>query len=148
MANLLRSAPGRGDTLRHHILVVDDDESVLRSICRVLRREFEVSGTSKPTEAVALCESTRFDAVVTDLEMPELDGLHLIARIRAAIPGGAIPIVVFTGTSVIAVKGADRVLHKPGDVTQLLSAVKGVIADANASPAEPGPVRRRLPSVG
>ena len=65
------------------ILLVDDNRDGLL-VRKLLLEEagFEVRAASSPGEALALFRSTRFDVVVTDYRMPEMNGAELIARLR------------------------------------------------------------------
>jgi DNA-binding NtrC family response regulator len=117
---------------RRHVLLVDDDHTILRSLARTLRRDFEVTTTSDPRRVFALCEETRFDALVTDLEMPHLRGEQLISRLHDVFPDRPFPIIVITGTLVNEVEGASVVLHKPDDVENVVAAVTTAIAAHSA----------------
>jgi HD-like signal output (HDOD) protein len=106
-------------TLR--VLFVDDEPNVLRSLARMIRIQrlpwepgFAPSGEAALTEL----EGDKFDAVVTDLTMPEMDGITLLARVRARWP--QISRVVLSGQCTIAqsLRAADvahQFLAKPCD---------------------------------
>lgn len=64
------------------ILVVDDDEAVLRSLVDILKDHFETTGTKSPLEALSLLRNTPYEIMLADLMMGELYGLDLI---KAAI---------------------------------------------------------------
>lgn len=120
---------------RPHALLVDDDPGVLRSVSRVLSRSLEVTCAGDSRRVVALCEKTAFDVVVTDLEMPFVDGAELIARLRASPRFERLPIIVLTGTFVTRVPGANLVLHKPEDLPNIVATVLEVIAEASTRQA-------------
>ena len=63
---------------RRRILVVDDDEMTLRLVTGLFEGAHSVVSTGNVTEALAHVETGRFDLVITDLEMPGLDGTDLI----------------------------------------------------------------------
>lgn len=72
---------------RGRVLIVDDEPSVLDSYARALQDAgFEVAQASNGLEALERTEKDRFDAVLTDLSMPKIDGLALLSRIRARFP--------------------------------------------------------------
>lgn len=85
--------------------------------------------------ALEACLREPLDVLVTDYEMPGLNGAELISRIRAQL-GGDLPIIVLTGTSFTEVPGADVVIHKPAEIddivatiaTAIHSKVRGVVA--------------------
>jgi CheY-like chemotaxis protein len=70
------------------VLVVDDEETVLRAARRVLeRRGFRVSTASLPTAALArLAAAEELDLLLTDVSMPDLSGPELAARARVLRP--------------------------------------------------------------
>jgi NADH-quinone oxidoreductase subunit E/NADP-reducing hydrogenase subunit HndA len=64
-------------------MVVDDDPVVLRSCERILGPAgYEVRSLSSPREALAVVKSEPFDLVITDMKMPEMDGLEFIRQVR------------------------------------------------------------------
>jgi NADP-reducing hydrogenase subunit HndA len=78
------------------ILVVDDESIVIKSAERVLRSEgYDVEGVLSGREAMLKLEQDNYDLVLTDLKMPEVDGITLIRWLRNVKP--SIRIVVITG---------------------------------------------------
>jgi antitoxin Phd len=78
----------RGTTTHHmskgHVLIVDDEPSVLTSYARSLADAgFEVAEASDGLQALGRMEKEHFDAVLTDVSMPGMDGLALLSRMRA-----------------------------------------------------------------
>lgn len=110
-----------GDAMR--VLVVDDDWAALEPLLRLLQLDdVQAVGFRGGAEAVDALERERFDAVVTDMEMPFVDGAQVVRAARRT-QGDAIPIVVVSGrarpSDVIAC-GANVLLVKPVDYDQLL----------------------------
>jgi two-component system chemotaxis sensor kinase CheA len=81
------------------ILLVDDSVTTLQLERTLLENAgFEVKTASDGEQALTILESDeRFDALVTDIEMPRLDGLSLAARVRRRAATSALPIVLVTG---------------------------------------------------
>ena len=70
------------------MLVVDDQEPVLRLACALLRRAgFDVLSAGSADEAIAATERERVDLVLSDLVMPERDGYDLVDELRSRVPG-------------------------------------------------------------
>ncbi len=70
------------------LLVVDDEPDVVDALRRALRdSRYEVLGCTRPLEALELLGRRRVDLVISDLDMPEMHGLELLRRVRAAHPG-------------------------------------------------------------
>jgi len=66
------------------VLVVDDEENILRSLKRLFKGEpFATVVTTDPVEALGLMRRAPVTVLVSDLRMPELDGDHLIAQAKA-----------------------------------------------------------------
>jgi len=67
------------------ILIVDDEENVCLLFKRILDKEgYEVECAASGEDALAKLEHRPFDLVITDLKMPGMDGLELLARGKAA----------------------------------------------------------------
>mgnify|MGYP001454594609 CR=1 FL=1 len=82
------------------ILLVDDEDGMRRLLSRVLTREgYETSAVGSGAEALRLVASERFDLVVTDIKMPEMDGLQLLAELKEYEP--SLPIIVITAYGTI-----------------------------------------------
>lgn len=102
-----------------HALLVDDDLPLLRACARVLARAgFEVTATTTGGEAVALVrKGPPFDVILSDISMPDLDGVALLREVRRLDPDARV--VLMTGgptveTAMQAVElGALRYLPKP-----------------------------------
>lgn len=79
------------------ILVVDDDPVVLRMLAYVLVDEgHDPRRASNGIVALQLLERESFDLVVSDVRMPELDGLGLLARIRGNERLAELPVILLT----------------------------------------------------
>ena len=131
------------------VLVIDDEEVMLESCRRILERR----GCVVDTEADALRGRERavhgkYDLVLLDVRMPQLDGLDLLAELRRQRPD--VDVVIITGYSSIdsavrAVKlGAVDYLPKPFTPEELRARVDAALASRAARSAEP----RAAPSHG
>jgi PAS domain S-box-containing protein len=99
-----------------------DDESTLLDLCKTyLERlgEFAVTIVPSAPEAIRILELARFDAIISDYQMPEMDGIEFLKVIRAR--GNKIPFIIFTGKGREEVviealnSGADFYLQKGGE---------------------------------
>ena len=132
--------------LHHHtIYIVDDDDAVRDSLRALLEScDFQVQDFGSATEFLARKNDTRGDCLLLDLHMPQVDGLSLLAKMRAE--GLQLPTIVITGRSDPALKqralqsGAFALFDKPVAEDALLKAVDLAIA-SNAGPAGPPEAR-------
>jgi two-component system response regulator MprA len=114
------------------ILVVDDDLAVCRSIDRALRLEgYEVVTVATGHEALDAVALNSPDALVLDLQLPDLDGLQVCQRIREA--GNDTPILMLTARHGIDDRvqgldaGADDYLVKPFALEELLARLRALL---------------------
>jgi CheY-like chemotaxis protein len=107
------------------ILVVDDDSSIREFLCEYFASLGHIV-CQAPSALIALdlvSGGQKFDLLLTDLQMPGLDGAGLITALRQT--GCLQPMYVLTGwVQMTAVPGADGVLHKPFHLDQLQSLVE------------------------
>jgi len=111
------------------ILLAEDDAVLRKLYCHVLDLHgYEVAGAADGFEALILVEEIRFDLLVIDVMMPNMDGLDLCRRMREAL-GDDIPIVFLTALDDAdtlrrcAIAGGDDYLVKEGSPDGLINRV-------------------------
>ncbi len=114
------------------ILVVDDDPAVSGSLDRALRLEgYEVETASDGTEALRSLAVASPDAVVLDLQLPDVDGLEVCRRLRAV--GDDTPVLMLTARDAVNDRvagldaGADDYLVKPFALAELLARLRALL---------------------
>ena len=116
------------------ILVVDDEDIVRTSCIRTLSPEgYEVKLAKNGVEGLKMASEERFDLVLTDLKMPDMDGIEVLRIIKEKWPETAV--IIVTGyqtvdTAVKAIKlGAYDYIEKPFTPDALISAVAEAMAN-------------------
>jgi DNA-binding response OmpR family regulator len=118
--------------------VVDDDEQVREMICSILTScGYDIAEATGGKVATRMYREQPFDVVITDLVMPDMEGIELIKELRGidqnvkiiAMSGG------FVGASqtylkVAKLMGALHTLAKPFDMDELLNVVSAALAQA------------------
>jgi DNA-binding NtrC family response regulator len=97
------------DAMTATIVCVDDDEDMLASVVRTLRRpDLEVRSTSDPTDALGWIAIGDVAVVVSDYEMPGMNGVELVAAARALCPDTVRVLLTGVGTMDPAIDGINR----------------------------------------
>jgi len=118
------------------VLLVDDDELVRYSLARLLRKAgHEVIETGKPLLVPEMIQQDTPDILITDIVMPDQDGIGLIRDVKKNNP--SLPILAISGGGRMIGKeylgvakdlGANAVLEKPVDNEELLAFVNQLVA--------------------
>lgn len=114
------------------ILVVEDDENLNKIICSFLKRKgFVCEGCQHPIEAYQLLYTSSFDLIVSDIMMPEVDGLTFVRKIRKENP--YIPIILVTALEDFSSKqkgfifGVDDYMVKPIDLEEMVLRITALL---------------------
>jgi len=112
------------------VLVIDDDQAVLESMCELLESEYEVVPALDGQAALQLiAESPAFDVIVVDMLMPVLDGEGFVNALRSQ--GLKVPIILASAHADVRARaralGADW-LAKPFHVAHLLAKIERALA--------------------
>ena len=112
-----------------HILLVDDEPEVLNAISRVLRKDYKISKANGAHEALKLIADNEFDIILSDIRMPNMDGIELLTQIKRTNP--EIARVLLSGYSdmdacqkAIEDEVASIILTKPWDNFELKNILK------------------------
>jgi len=116
------------------VFVVDDDDLILRASTRILQaRGYAARAFSSARECLSAVSVQVPDCIVSDLQMPGMDGAQLIEQLRAL--GVAVPVILATAAIGPSVQldrarraGAYRILRKPHSIPELLDALAGLFA--------------------
>ena len=127
-----------------HILIADDERSIrLMLETGLTLNGFRVTSARNGREALERATAERFDAVLSDIYMPDLGGLELVDALRAIDPN--LPIVLMTaqGSLQVAVeavtRGASDFIGKPFDVSDVVALLKRLLEARREADAFPTP---------
>ncbi len=118
--------------MKHSVLIVDDERSIRDSLKMVLHEEgYQAQSASDGKKALELLHQEDFDILITDLKMPEMDGLELTKRCLQAYPQTAVIIITAYGSLDSAIQalrlGAQDYILKPFDFDDVLLKVQRII---------------------
>ncbi|HTI03404.1 MAG TPA: nitrogen regulation protein NR(I) [Acidisoma sp.] len=139
------------------VLIADDDRSIRTVLTQALGRSgYQVRTTGNAATLWRWVEDGEGDLVITDVVMPDENGLDLIPRIRRLRPDLRVVVMSAQSTLMTAVKatqrGAFEYLPKPFDLRELLAVVDRALATPTAPgdqpPPEPSDADERLPLIG
>ncbi len=122
-----------------NILVVDDESSILMLIEEALDTEFNVLTAESAAEAFKITKNNNIDLIISDLVMPEKNGIDMIMELKKtnpnikilAISGGGGITGRFDYLPIAKLIGAENTLKKPFTMSELKSSIKDLLNIAN-----------------
>lgn len=130
MRYLARKSMEQITVMGKKVLVVEDHHDTSFLLCRLLKMEgYEVEHAIDGMVGFSTATNEHPDLIVTDIQMPRMDGIEMIKRIRESRPISRTPIIVMSayGKRLIndAIEaGADAFVEKPIDLDNLLATIK------------------------
>lgn len=125
------------------ILIVDDDITLRTALIRYLQnRGYSIQEASSGAEALSLFEQNPPDVVVSDVIMPEMDGLEFCRRLRATRSGQLVPFIFLSSRKDVEDRvqghqmGADDYLVKPFDPKELVAKIESQLERSRRIHAE------------
>ncbi|HEX9174171.1 MAG TPA: response regulator [Telluria sp.] len=121
------------EILNASILVVDDQEANVMLLEQMLRNEgyTNITTTQRPREVVNLHAEMRFDLILLDLQMPEMDGFEVMEGLKQMDPSSYLPVLVITaqpGHKLRALKaGAKDFVSKPFDFVEVQTRIHNML---------------------
>lgn len=119
------------------ILIVEDDFALLTTLRRALKSIYLTDTAMNGREAITLCEINSYDAIILDLNLPDLDGLSVCKELRSK--GLSVPILILTGANSITTKvelldaGANDYVTKPVSLEELKARIRVLIRGHKAN---------------
>jgi PAS domain S-box-containing protein len=121
------------DILKSNILIVDDQEANVTLLKRLLREAgyASVDSTMKPHEVCALHRKRRYDLILLDLQMPEVDGFEVMEGLKVNDADPYLPVLVITaqpGHKLRALQaGARDFISKPFDLVEVKTRIRNML---------------------
>ncbi|MDH5633936.1 MAG: response regulator transcription factor [Gammaproteobacteria bacterium] len=113
------------------ILIIDDDERLAEVLAEYFQRfDFRLSGANRPGKGLELVSANRYDLVILDVMLPEMDGFDTCREIRRH---SDIPIIMLTARGEVADRivglelGADDYLPKPFEPRELVARIQTIL---------------------
>ncbi len=151
----------------HRLLLIDDDEALAAPLKQYLARfDFDLAAVNRPSEALKRLAAERFDALILDGMLPEMDGFEFCRRLRAGTePWREMPVLMLTARGdltdrVVGLElGADDYLAKPFEPRELAARLQTILRRTRLAPSAPpgglafdgleiDPVRREVRAAG
>ena len=122
------------------VLIIDDDEAILRMMNKLISREgYEVMTASNGDEATyILKDDSMFDLVITDIIMPKKEGIEIVTMLKNEFP--EIKVIAISGGGRFSpagylkaadILGAHKTFIKPFNHREMLNAINELIGDAD-----------------
>jgi signal transduction histidine kinase/ligand-binding sensor domain-containing protein/CheY-like chemotaxis protein len=123
----------------HSLLVVDDNEQITSLLENILSDRYKIYKANDGRKALAVLEANRIDLVISDIWMPEMDGLVLCKKIKENIQTSHIPVILLTAKSEIEDRieglqvGADSYIPKPFHPEHLFVRIEKLLEQLEAT---------------
>lgn len=128
--SLVKPASSAHETL----LIVDDNSDMRRYICSLLKQEYKLLEAENGKKAIDIIKNEHVDLIISDLLMPEMDGLELSKRVKANLETSHIPFLILTAVcseeneKICYSVGVDEYLCKPFDAEVLKYRIRNITA--------------------
>ncbi len=115
------------------VLLVEDEEELLNLMVKLLSNDYNVFFASNGKEALTIMEREEIDLVVTDVSMPQMDGIELCREIKGKLEFSHIPVLMLTAKTAEEDRtaayesGADGYITKPFNLSVLHARIKNLL---------------------
>jgi len=123
------------------ILIVEDNEKNMKLVRDILRHhKYETVEAATGEDGVRLAIERTPDLVLMDIQLPDIDGIEALRRIRSEHDFDAIPVIAVSASVMpddqqkIVTSGFDAFVTKPINLKQFLATVQRLLAEGRASP--------------
>lgn len=121
------------ETKSHSLLVIEDNEELLQLMTRLLSREYNIFTAQNGKEGIAIVENEDVDLIVSDIMMPEMDGIEFCKHLKSNFETCHIPLILLTAKNKEEDRieaydsGADGFISKPFKLPVLHAKIKNLL---------------------
>ena len=123
------------------ILIVEDNEKNMKLVRDILRhKQYTTLEAVNGLDGVRIARESRPDLVLMDIQLPDIDGIEALRRIRADRALDSVPVIAVSASVMpddqqkIVTSGFDAFVTKPINLKQFLATVQRLLAEGRASP--------------
>ncbi len=124
------AVPASADSERETVLVVDDNPDILKYICESLAERYNVVPAADGAKAIQILTNQNVDLIITDIMMPDIDGVQLCRTVKRNLRTSHIPVIMLSAKSDVSDQlggfkvGADDYIAKPFSMEVLASKIR------------------------
>jgi CheY-like chemotaxis protein len=117
----------------HTVLVIEDNEELLHLMVKLLEREYQVLTAGNGKDGITIIENEDVDLIVSDIMMPEMDGIEFCKHIKNELEYSHIPVILLTAKNkeedraMAYESGADGFISKPFNLAVLHARIKNLL---------------------
>jgi len=124
--------------MKQRILLLDDEESLLKWLSYALEQKgYEVFATSEPEVALTKIRNEKFDCIISDIRIPQIDGFEFLKRIRTIYPNVPVIFITAYGSMESAIKairdGVSDYILKPFAIDELALRIRANLSKPKVS---------------
>ncbi len=118
---------------KHSVLVIEDNEELLQLMTRLLKREYNVFTAENGKEGIIVLENEDIDLIVSDVMMPEMDGIEFCKYVKGNLEISHIPVILLTAKNKEEDRaeayevGADAFISKPFNLPVLYARIRNLL---------------------
>ncbi|MEY8685538.1 two-component regulator propeller domain-containing protein [Bacteroides sp. AN502(2024)] len=118
---------------KHSVLVIEDNEELLQLMMRLLKREYNVFTAENGKEGIIVLENEDIDLIVSDVMMPEMDGIEFCKYVKSNLEISHIPVILLTAKNKEEDRaeayevGADAFISKPFSLSVFYARIRNLL---------------------